>query len=164
MIVMVTGHRDRLVDPVDLTNFLNWLGHYAGGRPHEVTVLHGGAPGIDTQVGRAAFARGFCEEAMRPDYERLGPKRAPLERNLQMLGRLRVKNGDFVVAGYDWRQEGGTYFTLTHAKKLGLCVVRLDLVPKEGERGTYLQRLREQADAAVVPIPTAALPDRVRKG
>ncbi|GEM_PF-2799099 len=54
---------------------------------------------------------------MRPDYARLG-RSAPLRRNDDMLSLC-----DLVVACYDGRQSGGTFYTVNKARALGKQVI-----------------------------------------
>jgi hypothetical protein len=101
-----TGHRDRYLSEPALEALAEEF-------PGAVWV-HGGAAGFDTQV--AVFARAYHipQEVIRPDYHLHHPKRAPLLRNEIIVNRT-----ELLVACYDGRTTGGTYYTVRYARRLG---------------------------------------------
>lgn len=108
-LVLFTGHRDRWADPADLERI--YKEHLADA---PFIWMHGGATGFDNQVEGFAKAVGVATLVVRPDYQRYGFS-APLKRNDLMLSLC-----DCVVALYDGREKGGTFYTLNRAKKLKL--------------------------------------------
>lgn len=105
MNIAFTGHRDRLCDEADLDALAQ---EFPG-----AIWIHGGAIGFDRQVEQYAFKHKITTWVFKPEYEKYG-KEAPLKRNLEI-----IKTGDFLVALYDGRKFGGTFFTLKEAKKMG---------------------------------------------
>lgn len=81
----------------------------------DVTIIHGGAMGADSMAGKAAHALGFKTRVFYPDYPTHG-RRAPLERNLEMLDQ-----GPELVIAFD-AGTSGTGHTITHAKERGIPV------------------------------------------
>ena len=114
MIILFTGHRNKSVLITELEGIMEQY-------PNS-TWLHGGARGFDNQVSRFAKEHSILEEIVRPDYKKYHPKQAPLMRNNQMLAKA-----DLVVACYDGRTSGGTYYTIQKAKKLELPIMVLRL-------------------------------------
>ena len=110
-----TGHRDRSVD-------VSYLAKIYEKYPDSLWV-HGGAQGFDAQVDGFAREMGITAKVIKPDYA-AGGRRAPLDRNDIMLSLV-----DFLVACYDGRIGGGTYYTVRQARKLGIPVMILQ--PKE---------------------------------
>jgi hypothetical protein len=114
MIILFTGHRDKHCNSKDLEKY----------RDFDPTALwiHGGAEGFDTQVENFAKQNNIETEIYYPDYAKYG-KYAPLERNLVML-----KDCNLVVACFDGRKSGGTYFTIRHGEEMGLRVERIEAI------------------------------------
>lgn len=90
-----------------------------------VTVLSGGAKGADTLGEDWAFSRKYTVERYHPEYDKYGPKRAPLERNAEMVQAAGPKG--VLVAFWDGSSTG-TGHILGLAKKAGLKVriIRFD--------------------------------------
>ena len=109
MHISFTGHRDKLANNSDLDMIAT---KYPG-----AIWVHGGAIGFDTQVENYARSRGIKTIVIRPDYSKFG-KRAPLVRNDSIVGL-----GDVLVALYDGRIGGGTYYTIKKAKEIGKIVL-----------------------------------------
>lgn len=109
MYISFTGHRDKFCSEGDFDKLLQAY-------PDSVWI-HGGAIGFDTQVENYAKKHGIKTIVIRPDYERYG-KRAPLIRNDEIINR-----GDILVALYDGRIGGGTYYTVKKAKELGKKII-----------------------------------------
>ena len=106
MIIAFTGHRDKLAD----ISFLDNL-------PKDAIWVHGGAIGFDMQVESYTIAYKIKTKIIKPDYAKYG-KSAPLIRNQEIL-----KGADLLVACYDGRKGGGTYYTINLAKKLGIKII-----------------------------------------
>ncbi len=112
-----TGHRDKRIDE-------NYLELLYKDLPQS-SWIHGGAIGFDTQVANFAREHNIRQAVIRPDYEKYG-KRAPLVRNERI-----VREADFMIACYDGRQTGGTYFTINYAKQVSKKVLIIRLVEEE---------------------------------
>lgn len=110
MIICFTGHRDKVTDPAELYAIAN---QYPG-----AIWMHGGARGFDSQVD--AYARDHCiqVEVVRPNYSMDDYRYAPLVRNRKM-----VDAADLVIACYDGRKTGGTWFTINYARRMKKDVV-----------------------------------------
>jgi hypothetical protein len=111
MTISFTGHRNKLANPIDLDRI-------ASEYPGDIWI-HGGAVGFDRQVEEYASAKGIKTVVIRPDYEKYG-RRAPLIRNDKIVGL-----GDVLVALYDGRIGGGTYYTINKAMEMGKRVIIL---------------------------------------
>ena len=118
MVILFTGHRNKTCHPDALANILSM---YPG-----AVWLHGGAIGFDSQVESFARSHGVETIVMRPDYARLG-RSAPLRRNDDMLSRC-----DLVVACYDGRQSGRTFYTVNKARALGKQVILIPAISGTG--------------------------------
>lgn len=105
MNISFTGHRDKLAKKSDFEQVLKDF-------PDSIWI-HGGAIGFDTQVEQFARRHGIKTVVIRPDYEKYG-KRAPLVRNDEI-----VKLGEVLIALYDGRQSGGSFYTIKQARELG---------------------------------------------
>lgn len=105
MFISFTGHRDKKAKESDLEQVLKDY-------PDSVWI-HGGALGFDTQVELFARRHGIKTVVIRPDYQKFG-KRAPLVRNDEI-----VSKGEKLIALYDGRSSGGTFYTIKRAKELG---------------------------------------------
>lgn len=104
-IIAFTGHRDKHTNE----DFFDCL-------PADALWVHGGAIGFDTQVENYAKKHGIKTKVIRPDYERYG-RSAPLIRNKEI-----VQDADLLVACYDGRERGGTYYTIRLAKSMNIPV------------------------------------------
>lgn len=104
MLISFTGHRNKLAKESDLEQVLKDY-------PDSIWV-HGGAIGFDTQVEQFARKHGIKTVVIRPDYKSYG-KLAPLVRNDEI-----VKLGEKLIALYDGRVGGGTYYTIKRAREL----------------------------------------------
>jgi len=80
--------------------------------PQSVTIISGGARGVDVIAAETARERGMKLIEIRPDYKGKGG-RAPLDRNDQIVDLC-----DFVVAFWNGKSSG-TAYTINRAKKLG---------------------------------------------
>lgn len=98
-----TGHRDKIAKVADLQALRDQYPN--------ATWIHGGAGGFDTQVDGFAKAHGIICRVMRPNYARHG-KSAPLVRNREIVDGCQL-----LIACYDGRKSGGTYYTITYAQK-----------------------------------------------
>lgn len=103
MRIAFTGHRNKQAPIKSLEDLYELY--------PDATWIHGGAIGFDTQVDKFAITNGIKTEIIRPDYQRYG-RGAPLIRNQQI-----VTNANLVVACYDGRSKGGTFYTLQLARK-----------------------------------------------
>lgn len=105
IIVGFTGHRDKLAKLVQLEDIQN--------RYPDSIWVHGGAYGFDRQVQAFASERNIQQRAIYPDYHEFGI-RAPLVRNQTIVDVCNV-----LVALYDGRRRGGTFYTIEYMKKQG---------------------------------------------
>lgn len=106
-IVLICGSRN--IDNINLEWYLN---------PNDYSeVISGGATGVDTLAEQWAKRNGleFC--AYLPQYKVYGGKRAPIERDKDM-----VNAADVVVAFWDGESKG-TLFTCQYANKMGVPVI-----------------------------------------
>lgn len=109
MNIAFSGHRDKLANIFDIENIFTQY--------PEATWIHGGAIGFDSQVQSFASRHGIKTEIIKPDYETYYHKQAPLERN-----KIIVNKCDLLICLFDGRKKGGTYFTLSFARKTGKTV------------------------------------------
>jgi hypothetical protein len=111
-----TGHRDRI------TKFKD-LGVIARRYPGAVWV-HGGADGFDAQVDAYARENNIPVEIIRPDYERFrgNEKAAPLVSNQKIVDSV-----DLLIACYDGRLTGGTFYTVCYATRRGVPIVTVSV-------------------------------------
>jgi len=109
MKILFTGHRDKILseDQMDTIALVY----------PEDTWVQGGAIGFDTQVKNYAQAHGIPTETYPPEYSRYG-RDAPLIRNREMVDMCKL-----VIACYDGRGYGGTYYTIRYAQRRGKKVV-----------------------------------------
>jgi pimeloyl-ACP methyl ester carboxylesterase len=108
---MFSGHRNCTVDESELQQILS---QYPG-----CVFVHGGAAGFDAQVNDFANKNLIPLRKYLPDYRRFG-KSAPLKRNDEMLDAC-----DILVAAYDGRKSGGTFYTVNKAKNCGKKIILL---------------------------------------
>ena len=110
MIVAFTGSRRRS-DTALIRQCLSIL-------PGSCLILHGGAPGIDTEVNTVCLASGLAVETVRPDRAGISSRFAAVKayhaRNLQL-----VERADIVLAFPAPDRKGGTENTIEHAVRLG---------------------------------------------
>jgi hypothetical protein len=104
--ISFTGHRDKLCADGELARIAK---RWPGG-----IWVHGGAVGFDTQVQRYAENNRIPTLIILPDYEKNKGKQAPIIRNREI-----AELGNVLVACYDGRKTGGTFFTINFARKLG---------------------------------------------
>ncbi len=124
MKIAFTGHRDSFVDESRLEALAEKF--------PRATWCHGGAGGFDSQVSRFAAEHNIQQECIRPDYGRFG-RAAPLIRN-----RAIVAGAAFLVAAYDGRRSGGTFYTVNHARSIGIRVHVLRPAQAHEIRGSEL--------------------------
>lgn len=111
MFILFTGHRDRWAKEMDLD--------FISAKYPDAVWVHGGAKGFDTQVEYYAKETGMQTIIVPPAYKKYSPSYlAPLKRNDLMLSMCSL-----VVALYDGRKKGGTYYTINQAKKLGKEII-----------------------------------------
>ena len=102
MKVAVIGSRS--ITNFDLAEFL----------PKDTTeIVSGGASGVDTVAQKYADKTGIPIKVFRPKYELYPGKRAPLERNLEI-----IDYADLVLAFWDGKSRG-TKFVIENCKKMG---------------------------------------------
>lgn len=106
MTIAFTGHRDRRCDEARLDAL-------AAEYPNAVWV-HGGARGFDEQVRAYARQHRISQDEIKPNYAAYPPRSAPLVRNRQIVDRC-----DLLIACYDGRERGGTYYTVRYAREQG---------------------------------------------
>lgn len=166
MLIVFTGHRDRLASPADLHN-LEAL--YPCAR-----WMHGGAKGFDTQahtvgveLGKQALPPFVSDQlpqftlpnanvvvTVRPTCGRYHPKQAPIIRNIAMVDFMR--DGDVLVACYDGRKTGGTAQCVRYAREKGRTVIVLE--PKESKGLTMNLTRRQFLQGMLATASTAMLP------
>ncbi|MCB0553825.1 MAG: DUF2493 domain-containing protein [Phaeodactylibacter sp.] len=85
-------------------------------------ILHGGAPGGDELARRLADELNIPQQVIRPDFQRYNPKRAPLERNTEL-----VAAADVVIAFYhpDNIRRGGTWDAARKAVERGKILIEV---------------------------------------
>lgn len=113
MVIGFTGHRNRSANKESLLRFeLRYPG---------ATWVHGGAEGFDTQVQETALELGKVLGetiiVIYPDYDAYPPNVAPLKRN-----ELIVDKAQLLIACYDGRKRGGTFYTINYARRQGIPV------------------------------------------
>jgi hypothetical protein len=101
-----TGHRDCFVPEQELDKLREKYPNYVW--------LHGGAKGFDTQVCMYANKHGIRQSIIPPDYRKYFFMVAPLKRNEVIVDRCNL-----LVACYDGREKGGTFYTIEYAHKQG---------------------------------------------
>lgn len=114
--ISFTGHRDKLCADGELERINQMY-------PDAIWV-HGGAVGFDSQVQYFAERSHIPTMIIRPDYERYKGKLAPIMRN-----RLIVERGSVLIACYDGRKTGGTFFAIQYARKLNKHIERVEVRP-----------------------------------
>lgn len=120
MRVLFTGSRRWSNDQV-VIGFLESLLKRVNGRADLVTVVHGGATGLDSIAGVLAHHIGMKVE-IHPAYWQRDGKAAGVLRNQKM-----VDLGADLVVGFPLGESRGTHDCLQRAKKAGLKVIRYDV-------------------------------------
>jgi hypothetical protein len=120
MRVLFTGSRE-WVDDHAVVLFLEGLSKRVT-RPSEITVVHGGARGLDSTVGVVAHHMGMTVEVHPADWQRDG-RAAGFIRNQQMVD-LRAD----LVVGFPLGESRGTRDCIRRALKAGLKVISYDEV------------------------------------
>jgi len=115
VIIMFSGHRDKVTERVFLEEIATLY--------CDCLWIHGGARGFDDQVEKIAKEIGIRTEIYLPDYEKYG-RCAPIMRNKEMLEKCSI-----VIACYDGRKTGGTFFVVTEARRMGKNVIIVPAVP-----------------------------------
>lgn len=98
--------------------------------PKDVTIISGGALGVDLTAEKAADMLGMKKEIYKPDYKKHGDKLAPLKRNTTI-----VEACDMLVAFWDG-ESNGTLDAIRKATKLNKKVTIIGVVPPKKERIT----------------------------
>lgn len=114
-IISFTGHRDRICSIGEL----NDLKKYAG----DCIWRHGGARGFDSFVSKYCKDNNIEEVVIRPEYDKYG-RAAPIIRN-----RTIIEGSILLVACYDGREYGGTFYTVNLAKKLDIPTIVVSAKP-----------------------------------
>jgi len=113
IVIAFTGHRDKQTEE----EFFDWI-------PKNALWVHGGAIGFDRQVQQYAYANKIQTLVILPDYEKY-KKDAPLIRNKEIIDKA-----DMLVACYDGRNYGGTFYTinLARVKKIPIAFLPIKTV------------------------------------
>jgi hypothetical protein len=114
-----TGHRDRHTDPQELAAIAEEF-------PGAVWVHGGALDGFDQQVDAYAREHGISRTRIRPNYQAFPPRVAPLRRNDKIVGQV-----DLLVACWDGRKTGGTFYTVRKAEGQGVPVRYVACLPPE---------------------------------
>lgn len=113
MKLAVVGSRDYF--PLqDVADYVNSL-------PLDITIVSGGAPGVDKMAEKTATQRGMQVEILKADWANLGPG-AGMIRNLKL-----VDVSDKVVAFWDLQSPGTAHTILAADKKGKLLSVKISL-------------------------------------
>lgn len=115
--ILVTGSR-KLTDAASYKTLKNLLDELA-----PITIIHGGAVGVDSLAARYAESENIDTVVMVPDYEKHG-KYAPLKRNTELV---KLARGGVCVAMYASGRirKGGTWDTVHKTLKAGLEVYEI---------------------------------------
>lgn len=84
-------------------------------REYEITILHGGAVGVDTIADNWAKINKIKTEIFKPEYDKYPPKVAPIKRNQTI-----VDNADYLLA--ITTGSNGTASTIKMADKKGINI------------------------------------------
>lgn len=117
MNVSFSGHRDRIANWWQLKSVIDFYN-----RDGNLTVIHGGAIGFDTQVDKVSRRLGLTPKIYKPDWNRYG-KSAAHWRN-----KIIVDQSETLVVLYDWRLYGGTYGTIQYAMEKDKSIIYLDVM------------------------------------
>jgi hypothetical protein len=117
MVIAFTGHRNRKATEKSIEKI-------ADAYPN-ATWIHGGAAGFDTQISEYARSHGINEIIIKPDYKTFGSA-APFIRNHKI-----VEMASLLIACYDGRLSGGTFYTIGIARKLGIPILLTDIQKQE---------------------------------
>ena len=111
-----TGHRNTKTTTAELDMIASlWPGS---------EWINGDAIGFDEQVKLYALAHGIPFEGIRPDYKSYPSKVAPLKRDEVIVDKVEI-----VIACYDGRRYGGTYYTINYAQRQGKPVHFVTCIP-----------------------------------
>ncbi len=125
MIIAFTGHRDKITNEDNLARIAN--------ENPGATWIHGGnRKGFDAQVQDYAINHSIPTGIFYPDYNSLPPRIAPLIRDRDLVDRC-----DILIACYDGRSYGGTYYTWKYAKGLHKEIIIVDCIDIPKKRNTY---------------------------
>lgn len=128
MIILFTGHRDKICDLRHLSGIYKAF--------PEATWMCGAAKGVDQDVMLYASTLNIPMRLVYPDYDKYPGKYAPLVRDTAM-----VDMADLVVCFYDGRNHGGTLYTMNYAKDVGKKVlVFIPIDPPKKESRSYEDR------------------------
>ena len=116
MRVIVTGGRD-FDDEFSANRVFDALLH----QKHDLTIVHGGAPGADMLAHRWAQRHGVREEIFPADWEAYGKKAGPI-RNTAMIKSVRAIPYSKVIA---FPGGGGTADCVRKAKSAGILVLEV---------------------------------------
>jgi len=105
-IITFTGHRDVVPNPEQLDEISRMY--------PDALWIQGGAEGVDSIVEIYCETYHIRHLTIRPDYRRYGGKAAPIARNREMVDAC-----DLVIAFWDGRKHGGTWFTIEYAREQG---------------------------------------------
>lgn len=114
--ILITGSRE-WADREAITRALVKAGRDAKVHPQKVTVVHGGARGVDTLAGEIAAGFGCAVEVHRADWVRHG-RSAGHRRNASM-----VALGADLVLAFHLNGSPGTAHCMALARKAGIPVV-----------------------------------------
>jgi len=122
---------------------LEFVDHYVSTLHTSVTVISGGALGVDQRAEARARIRGIAVEVIEPDYAGYGRKVAPIMRNTTIAARC-----DQMVAF--WAHTMGTADAVAKAHRRGKHVTVFDeagnqVDPREVVRWLNQQRRRTPA-------------------
>jgi len=118
MVILFVGHKDARAR-VDVLRAIHK-------EFPQATWICGGNRGVDGDVVHFAHQRKIPVEIRRPEYGTAPERWTRREHNHQM-----VKDADLVVAFFDGRQSGGTYYILTYARSQGKEIRTYP--PRDGE-------------------------------
>ncbi len=156
-----TGHRDKLAPQGSLNSLTK---EYP-----DAVWYHGGAKGFDTQVETFAVEHGIKTKVVPPLYDKIHPIYdhppsafvkpwnliAPLERN-----KVIVKCANLLIALWDGRESGGTYFTIMYAfkhhKKVGFIRPLGGVEITDTLVGKLMEKAKDWNGDSGIPEPTTA--------
>lgn len=101
-----TGHRDKMTTD-------HSLGYVRELFPNAIWIHGGAKTGFDKQVHDFIMEHKITHQVLKPDYIKYPDyKQAPLRRNDEIVARSRI-----IIACYDGRRHGGTFYTMNRAKE-----------------------------------------------
>ena len=117
LVVLVTGSRRGV--PRKVSWELDELVYLAGVEPSAVLVVHGDAPGVDTEARNWASNNGACAIAVPADWS-VGKKAGPL-RNQRMVDAVAAMEGvTRICLAFPREDSRGTWDCLKRAAKAGI--------------------------------------------